>query len=208
MDTPSTIPAARLSCAWRRPPTRSQAHEFVGYCGREDVSPHDLEGALHRRGARIEPYPLDTAVRWTFADGSVLRVWTTGRSLQRPLVGLETRDGAELVQRWWIWWKGLWSCAERMLETAPEIEFLPSSPPDRRDDDDFDAYRILVDGRRVAELVFDFEVRCWFLEAGSLLPLGNSTWLPYAAPRAQAKVRCLIAQALLWRHSHANLTGP
>ncbi len=190
MDTQSTIPAA----------CRSQAHAFIGDCGREDIPPHDLERVLERRGAQIEPYPSQTA-GWTFPDGSVVRVWNTGRSLLRPLVHLETRDGAELVQRWWIWWKARWSRFERALETVPTIEFQPSSPPDRQDDTDADAYRILVDGHRVGELVWDIEVRRWFLEAGSLLPPGCGCWLDFAMPRAQTGARYMLAQALLWQHS-------
>lgn len=195
----STLPAAILNYA-KRQPRRSQAHEFIGYCGREDVSPLDLERALNRHGARIEPCPTHSA-GWTFPDGSVLRAWMTGRSLARPLVQIETRDRGVAVERWWIWWRARWSCFERALDAAPEIAFVPSSPRDDRADDDTDAYRIMVNGHRVGEIVFDFEVRRWFLEAGSLLAPGCGCWLDYATPRAQAEARCLLAQALVWQRA-------
>ena len=206
------IPHAVLDHARQRP-RRSQAHEFVGFCSREDVPPAELEQVLQRRKAQAGPYPTRSA-DWTFPDGSAVRVWPNGRSLRRPLVHLETQDGGELVQRWWIWWKAIWSCSERVLETEPRVDFVPSGPGADGDGRfhlaEIDAFRIVVNGRRVGELVFDTELRLWFLDAGILLPPGGGGWLRFATPRSQFEARRRLAQGLLrlQDESHDGKTRP
>ena len=199
------VPHAVLDYVRQQPvPRRSAAHEFVRFCGREDVPPLELERVLTRRKAEPKPYPTHST-DWIFPDGSVVCVWPTGRSLQSPLVQLETRDGTELVQRWWVWWRERWSC--RAYTLAPEPQFTFAAPTAFDQDTEApppdDAYRILLDGRCVGELVFDHEVRCWFLEAGLLLPPGGGGWLHYATPHSKSDARRLLAQGLLWQRQRA-----
>ena len=188
----------------RQQPRYSQAHDFIRSCCGGATPPATVEDMVAVRPRVRGPQPFaGDAPCWVFGDGSVLRIWMLGRSHQRPQPCLETEDGDHLIRRWWIWWEARWSSIEHTFSREPCIAFEPvmaqsgsqASP---------ECYRILVNGQRASEMVYDFEIRSWFLEAGRLLPPGGGGWLGWNTTNAHFVAHRRMAHALL---AHTAVVG-
>ena len=193
----------------REQPQYSQAHEFIRTCCLGAVLPATVADMVSMRPRVRGPKPFDCdAPCWAFGDESVLQIWMMGRSHQRPQPCLETEDGHLRVQRWWVWWEGRWSSTEHAFNREPDITFEPIIELPRTNAEAApDVYRILVNGRRAGEIVFDYEIRHWFLEAGSLLPPGGGGWLHGNTTRARYMAHRRLAHALLAHSAVQNVSS-